>query len=250
MEGLYGELVNLALSLARAKRVKKVLVGLFYTLAEVERTGYGLAYTPKELIEDCCGFAEGALWREPADILVKKYLSSGVLESTVALAVINALLNNRKEILRETTTEDPLSNGKLTLQDEILMIGYIEPIFKKLERKVGRIWLIEREGSQEGLKIITETGKISLAIVTSATLVNKTFHKLVPYLEKIPEVILMGPSTPLAPELFKFTPVTWLSGVVVKEGDLLFRLICEGKGAPVLFKSGALQKVNLKIKRN
>ncbi|MCS7150445.1 MAG: DUF364 domain-containing protein [Caldimicrobium sp.] len=249
MEPIYEGLTNLALSLARAKKVKRVLIGLTFTFAEVERTGCGIAYTPGDILKDCCELYEGSFWREPADLLVKKYLSFDTLESTVALAVINSLLNNRKDIVKDLTEEDPLKIVELSTDDEILMVGHFEPIFKKLERRVGRIWLLEKDDMEEGLKAIKDKGRISLAIVTSATLANKTFHRYIPILERIPEVILMGPSTPIAPEVFKFSPVTWLSGVIIKDGELVFKLICEGKGARALFKAGALQKVNLRIKK-
>jgi uncharacterized protein (DUF4213/DUF364 family) len=44
------------------------------------------------------------------------------------------------------------------------------------------------------------------------------------------EVVMLGPSTPLVPEAFAFTPVTWLSGVVVTSPPDLLRVVSEGGG--------------------
>jgi len=40
-----------------------------------------------------------------------------------------------------------------------------------------------------------------------------------------------------------------LCGSIVKDSELLFRKVCEGKGTPAFFKSGALKKVNIRVKK-
>lgn len=245
---IYQDFVELALSLARGKRVKRMVAGLFYTYAEVERTGAGLAYLEREAIESCCEAGGISYWKQPADLIIKNYLTSHPVESSLALAVMNALFNHRKEVLKDTSS-DPLLEIPLTLEDEVLMIGYFEPIFKRLQGKVKRIRVIEKNEFYGGLKGLRDLKNLSLAIITSATLSNKTFHLYLPYLKEVPEVILMGPSTPLAPEIFQATPITWLSGAIVKDTEMLFRLVCEGKGTPAFFKSGALEKINLRVKQ-
>ncbi len=246
---IYQELVERAISVGRAKRVKRVVLSPFYAFAELERGGSALAYVDKDLLEVCCEATEETYWKKPADLVVKKYLNPVSPETPIALSVINALLNNRKELAKEAIQGDPLSQIELSFEDEILMIGYFEPLMKKLQGKVRKVWIIEKPNPFEGLSKIEDFEKITLAIVTSATLSNKTLHAYFPYLEKIPEVILMGPSTPLAPEVFKYTPITWLSGSLVKDSELLFRLVCEGKGAKSFFKSGVLEKINIKVKK-
>ncbi|MGC9109251.1 MAG: Rossmann-like domain-containing protein [Caldimicrobium sp.] len=247
--GLYEDLVERALSLARGKRVKRVVINPFYAFAEIERGGSGLAFVDREIIQACCEDDSDSYWRKAADLIVKEYLYPASLKSTFSLAVMNAIFNNRKELLKEAIKEDPLDLIELSPEDEILMIGYFEPLMKKLQGRVRKIWVVEKPNPFQDLSRIEDFKKIKVAIITSATLSNKTLHVYFPYLEKIPEVILMGPSTPLSPEVFKYTPITWLSGSLVKESELLFRLVCEGKGAKSFFKSGALEKINLKIEK-
>jgi len=246
--GLYEELVERALSFARAKKIKRLVVSPFYVFSELERGGAGLAYFDREFVNACCEESEEPLWKRPADLIIKRYLNPPTFETPLALSVINAVLNSRKEILKETAS-DPLEVISLSLEDEVLMIGYFEPLVKKLQGKVKKIWVVERPDPFATLSQIENFEKIKFAIVTSATLSNKGLHLYFPYLERIPEVILMGPTTPLDPEVFKFTPITWLSGAIVKDSELLFRLVCEGKGTKSFFKNGALEKINLRVKK-
>ncbi len=246
--GLYEELVDKALSIARGKRIKRVVISPFYAFAEVERVGSGLAYVDRENINNCCEGSNESYWKKPADLIVKKYLNPASIETSFSLAVINALFNSRKDIVKDAEGEDLLNLIEFSPEDEVLIIGYFEPLMKRLQGRVKKIWIIEKPDPFQALARVEDFEKIKIAIITSATLSNKSLHVYFPFLEKIPEVILMGPSTPLFPEVFKYTPVTWLSGSIVKDSELLFRLVCEGKGTKSFFKNGVLEKINLRVK--
>ena len=247
---IYKNLVETSLSLARAKRVKRVCVGVYYTIVEIERGKAGLAYTLLPEAKTCCDIGiELSFWKSPADIIIKGYLSNHPIEVSIGLATINAIFSNKKEFFKNDTLVDVFSEIKLNSSDEILMVGYFEPLLKKLQGKVGKIWIIEKDQEEVNFKISDIKNKIKAAIITSSTLVNKTLHSILKELEGVPEVLLMGPTTPLNPEIFRFTPITWLCGSVVKNSEHLFRLVCEGKGTPAFFKSGSLEKINLRIKK-
>lgn len=246
---IYQNLVEASLSLARAKKIKRICIGIRYTFVEIERGGAGLAYTFLPPVKTCCEIGyELNFWKSSADIVIKSYLSDHTLEASVGLATINALFNNKKDLKKNNFSEDIFSEIKLSNNDEILMIGYSEPMFKKLQGKVGKIWIIEKTQGEPEFKISEIKDKIKAAIITSSTLVNKTLHSILEDLENVPEVLLIGPTTPLNPQVFRFTPITWLCGSIVKNPELLFRLVCEGKGASAFFKSSALEKVNLRVK--
>ncbi len=246
---IYKNLVEISLSLARAKRIKRVCAGIRYTMVEIERGGAGLAYTLLPEAKTCCELGnELNFWKRPADIVIKGYLSNHPLEVSIGLATINAIFANKREFLKSAIFGDVFSEIDLSSKDEILMIGFFEPIFKKLEGKVGKIWVIEKE-EEADLRISNIKDRVKLAIITASTLVNKTLHTILEELRGVPEVLLMGPTTPLNPEIFRFTPITWLCGSKVKDSELLFRMVCEGKSAPSFFKNGALEKVNLRVKK-
>uniref|UniRef100_A0A7V4JR24 DUF364 domain-containing protein n=1 Tax=Thermodesulfobacterium geofontis TaxID=1295609 RepID=A0A7V4JR24_9BACT len=247
---IYKNLVEASLSLARAKRLKRVCVGIYYTMVEIERGGVGLAYTLLPEVKKCCELRnEINFWKSSADVVVKGYLSGNPLETIIGLATINAVFNHKKDFLKDAILGDIFSEIKLNSKEEILMIGYFEPLFKKLEGRVEKIWVIDKPIEETNLKISDISDKIKLAIITASTLANKTLHSVLENLENIPEILLMGPTTPLNPEVFRFTPVTWLCGSIVKDSELLFKMVCEGKGATSFFKSGVLEKINLRVKK-
>jgi uncharacterized protein (DUF4213/DUF364 family) len=57
---------------------------------------------------------------------------------------------------------------------------------------------------------------------------------------------LLGASTPLIPEVFEETSVTFLSGIIITRPLDLLRIISEGGGMP-LFKEN-VRKVNLSLR--
>jgi hypothetical protein len=58
-------------------------------------------------------------------------------------------------------------------------------------------------------------------------------------------VTLLGPSTPLLPEAFADTPVTWLSGIRIENPAQVLRVVSEGGGTRTF--SPYVQKVNLRL---
>lgn len=252
--GIYTELVERALPYARAKKIKRMVIGIHYTMVEVERCGTGLAYTLLPEIKNCCELDDSInFWKLPADIAIKGYLSFNQIESLVGLATINAIFSGRKENLKNAVEGDLFSILKFDYRDEVLMVGRFDPVLRKLQGKVKKVWLLEKEEDITTFSIEEIKDKLKLAIITSSTLVNKTLERILESLYGVPEVALMGPTTPLCPEVFRFTPITWLCGAIVRDPDQLFIKICEGKGTQAFFKANTpkpiLEKINLRVKK-
>ncbi|RKX58283.1 MAG: hypothetical protein DRP29_06900 [Thermodesulfobacteriota bacterium] len=246
---IYQNLVERALPLARAKRIKKICVGINYTIVEIEKGGTGLVYTFRDTERIYELGEEINFWNASADIVIKGYLSHNPIEISVGLATINAIFADKKENLKNAILGDIFSEIKFSPTDEILMIGYFESLFKKLEGRVKKIWVIEKNSENAEFTIKDLANKVNLVLITSSTLINKTLEDILKDVEGVPEVLLIGPATPLNPEIFRFTPVTWLCGIVVKDSETLFKKVCEGKGITAFFKSGAIEKINLRIKK-
>ncbi|HUU80023.1 MAG TPA: DUF364 domain-containing protein, partial [Acidobacteriota bacterium] len=84
-----------------------------------------------------------------------------------------------------------------------------------------------------------------VALITSTTIVNDTVDAMLDAARSCREVVLLGASTPLVPEVFTGTPVTVLSGVVVKRPQEIMRIVSEAGGTR-LFR-GHVTKVNLGV---
>ncbi len=246
--GIYAELVEKALPYARAKKVKRVCVGRCYTFVEVERLGAGLCYTPNFDSDSRCEITEELhFWKKPVDLVIRGYLSGNQIERAVGLAAINAVLNNRKDVAKQVKPGDVLSEISFSPEDEVLMIGYFESVFNRLKGRVRKVWVIPQE--EKSLKVGGLGSNVKVAIITAASLISQSLEEILGEVQGIPQVMLMGPTTPLAPEVFRFTPITWLCGSLVEDAEGLFRRVCEGKGARAFFKAGVLKKVNLEIKK-
>jgi len=84
-------------------------------------------------------------------------------------------------------------------------------------------------------------------LITATTLINGTIDELLAAAKDCREVVLLGPSTPLVPEVFATMPhlVTLLAGVVVTDAEELLRTVAQGGGTRD-FKTSAV-KVNVRV---
>jgi hypothetical protein len=86
-----------------------------------------------------------------------------------------------------------------------------------------------------------------VALVTSTALITDSLDALLEAAAGRREVALLGPSTPLLPEVFAETPVTWLSGIRIESPAKVLRVVSEGGGTRAF--SPYVQKVNLRLPR-
>jgi uncharacterized protein (DUF4213/DUF364 family) len=110
-----------------------------------------------------------------------------------------------------------------------------------VEKNPERLELLSQEDKQKALR------DCDVAIITATTLLNNTLEETVSYLGMPRSVVLMGPSTPLLPEIFRDTPVTHLGGAIVADSEKVLQIISEGGGTPAL--RPYLRFVNLFLKK-
>ncbi|NPA48616.1 MAG: DUF364 domain-containing protein [Thermodesulfobacteria bacterium] len=245
---VYERLLEKALSRGRGRLVEDARIGLGYTAVKLSDGRLGLAYTVLEE-KKTCNLLEPEVYfaNRPADLVARGFLSSNLLEAGVGLATINAILNQpREDFLRE----DPLELISLEPEDRVAMIGYFEPLARKLRGRVAELWVFERTEGRlaEALsetEMFTHLPEATVAIVTAVTLINKTFEEIISLLEGAREIILLGPSTPLEPEVFEGYPVSLLSGVLVKDEGIL-QPVSEAKGMRAF--GPFIEKVSLRLK--
>ncbi len=174
--------------------------------------------------------------------------------SAFALAAVNALarrtelpgLSEQKRCL----PGDLLDVIELRKNDHVGMVGCFYPLVEPIEERVARLSVFER-GSRIGDDLLSEEQaysvlpKCSVALITATTLLNGTIDELLAACAGCREVVLLGPSTPLAPVTFAGLPhrVTLLSGVLVTDSDRLFDVVADGGGTRD-FK-GCVEKVNV-----
>jgi uncharacterized protein (DUF4213/DUF364 family) len=99
--------------------------------------------------------------------------------------------------------------------DTVGMIGNIGPVAKQLKPKAKRMIVFDR-GKPEGVYPEERQEELlpqcDLIVITSSTLLNGTFSRVISYCRQAREVVLTGATTPLYPEAFHGTGVTVLAG--------------------------------------
>jgi hypothetical protein len=236
---------------AGSLKVADLRIGLGYTGVKLDNSATGIAAVLFDALPHGCTVmsAAGSFTGSSAQDLLK-YLIDGKnpLEIAIGLACANALVKPPADSSddREATTYLNLQPG-----EKVAMVGLFAPLVERIhatgailtviEKNPQRLEVLSPEEKQQALK------NCDVAIITATTLLNKTFEETVSALGKPRSVLLLGPSTPLVPEIFRNTPVTHLGGVVVANAAKALQIISEGGGTPAL--RSYLRFVNMILNR-
>ena len=235
---------------AKSIRIGDVRIGLGYTAILTESGSAGVAYTPREELGRGCSMLPGRqplAGRDAAELLA--YLTSGsALERAVGLATANALLGTRE--LGTVFRGDVMDMLGLRSGDRVGMVGYFDPLFSRIESQAASLTIFERSrgwtaGVQPAERAVDVLPSCTVALITSTTLITQSLEPLLEAAGGCRVVALLGPSTPLVPEAFTGTPVTWLSGIVITYPQEVLRVVSEGGGTREF--SPYARKVNLRI---
>ena len=177
-------------------------------------------------------------------------------QSAVGLATANALANRS---IRDGGPGDDARIGgdlldvlELEPQDHVGMVGCFTPLVEGLRRQVHQLSIFERTprlvpGLLPEDQAPEKLSACSVALITATTLMNGTIDALLAATCHCREVVLLGPSTPLVPEVFADPPrrVTILAGAVVTDPERLLQIVSRDGGTRD-FKS-SMAKVNVRV---
>ena len=230
--------------------VMDVRIGLRYTAVLLDNGRMGVAYTFQRDSVGGYGAFKGLrpLAGRRASELLAMFDSADKIESAVALATSNALSNTLKE---DFLKGDTLEHLDLHPDDRVGMVGYFAPLIPNLKNKTSSLMVFEQKEllADEVLpeeEIYKQLPKCKVAFITATSILNHTIDAILDAARSCREVIVLGSSTPLIPEVFKETPVSVLSGVVVTRPEDMLRIVSEGGGMR-LFKHN-IQKVNVRLR--
>jgi len=225
-------------SSAKDHRIADLRIGLSYVGIKLDNGAAGLAAVlPESAVRGCTVLKEAGTYAGSPVVEALKYLVDGknALLRAIGVATANALVLPRKG-----DNEDREATTLLNLQpgEKVAMVGLFSPLVERIrstgaaltivEKNPERLDLLSPEDKQKSLK------DCDVAIITATTLLNNTFEETINLLGTPRSVVLMGPSTPLVPEIFHDTPVTHLGGAVVADSAKALQIISEGGGTPAL----------------
>ena len=234
---------------AQGIKVRDVRIGLGYTAVLLDNGQAGLAFTFNDSMKKGCTIFTGLypLAGRDASELLTFLSSSDKIEMAVALATANALANTMRDDLLEG---DILEYIHITNQDRVGMVGFFSPLLPRLKKKTSSIFIFEQIKERQGDLLPEEEvhellPQCQVALITSTSILNHTVENILDAARYCREVALLGASTPLVPEAFTDTPVTFLSGVVVTRPQEILRIVSEGGGMRFFKKN--IKKVNISL---
>jgi uncharacterized protein (DUF4213/DUF364 family) len=212
--------------------LKRVQVGLIYSVVELSNLATGVAYTfPKG--ERCgVGGSLKPLAGKKASEIVTFLAGSDLVLSSIALATINAILATDPLPLG-SEAGDVLEKLDIRQGDRICMVGCFLPVMEGLRKKqvtVTAVDEIPKPGSRPAEEVDSLLPHSQVAIITATSIINNTLDHLLQLAQSCREVALLGPSTPLLRESFIDTPVTCLSGIRILDTAGVLQIVSEGGG--------------------
>lgn len=177
--------------------------------------------------------AAGELHRWAPLQLAELLRSDSPPEGAIGLAAANALLGPTASSLRDVKAVEVLrerGRGK-----KVAMIGRF-PFADRLREDCDQLWIFERglnrrseDFGEESMEQLLPQAEV--VAVTATTLLNRTLPTVLGCVRPDAFVMLLGPSTPLTPVLFRFG-FDILCGTVVDDPDAVIHAVEQGAVTP------------------
>lgn len=244
------KILDIASDNASNIKVKDVRIGLGYTAVLLENNRVGLAYTMHEDFKEGCSIFHGSLplAGNNALELLCFLMSDQSIRIALGLATANALMNYQQQGMN---TGDIIQHIDIRSTDQVGLVGLFTPLIAPLKDKAASLKIFEINPKRQTEEILPiqymkdKLPKCHVVIITSTSLLNHTIDDLLIMTKGCREVIMLGPSTPLIPEVFKDTPVSCLSGVIVVNTHEILRIVSEGGGMRDFHNT--IKKVNIRL---
>ncbi|MBL7068008.1 MAG: DUF364 domain-containing protein [Candidatus Marinimicrobia bacterium] len=223
---------------ANNRLVSDVRLGLKYIAVQLDDGTCGVAYRFRKDVQcdDISLPDKGLLAGRNAGELLSWLSAESSLQRSIGLAVANSLASSDQQKYSKKWKRldgDILSVIEIMSGERVAMIGYFKPIAEKIRERCS-LEIYENDTSKardliESAFAANGLNRCDIALITSTSIINGTIDHLLDSAINCREVVMLGPSTPLIPEVFHETPVTLLSGVVVTDSNIM-RVVSEGGG--------------------
>jgi uncharacterized protein (DUF4213/DUF364 family) len=218
---------------AQHRVVEDVRIGLGYTAVLLDDGACGLAYTFRDEADECCTVLQqaGTVAGRAAQEVAAWANALDAVTAAVGVATLNALIEPPAGAL-EADARELIRIGP---NDVVGMVGYFGPLINFLRERTARLHIFERRSATDPDVHPAWTTPMLLpecdvVVITSASLVTRALDGLLELAVKARELVLLGPSTPMVPQVFAKRHVTLLSGVHVVDSARLLRAVSEGGG--------------------
>ena len=211
--------------------VREVRIGAFWTAVVLEDGHCGLASALRGDDHHHHGQnpvrGAGHLHERSAWELAELARSDSLLEASIGLAAINALLDVDEEACVEMNAEQVIleqGTGK-----DVVVVGHF-PFIPRVREAARQLWVLEKRPGEGDLpaeaapKVIPQADVVA---ITGTSLINHTFEELIKLCRPGAFVLVLGPTTPLSPVLFDHG-VDVISGTLVTDPETVLQYVSQG----------------------
>ena len=237
---LNNRLYDVFIDRAKKTEIEILSLGLGYTAVTTRGGGIGLAYTYFGDKKNCMVLNQDIDYEgQPAAGLLEKIKSENTVERSMALALINAL-NHKSALNLPQDDDNTVMFEKFKIQKgcRLAMVGYFPPFVRKFETRGVALEILDisrglgrKEDFYDKLKTWAQ-----VLLLTSTSILNNSTEEILAHAGQNVRTIMLGPSTPLVEDIFKFLPVHMLAGTVPVDKEKTLKAIRHGMGTPVLHK--------------
>lgn len=229
-------------------KVEEFVLGLGYSGVRLSTGNVGVCYTPKEIVTGCCNISDraGSIAGSSALQILELSKSLDLSEAVLGVATINALshyLIERKRVSYEIWEDsNVLEAVKLQKKDVAVMVGFIKPLMKDIEKKVSKLFILDRDSSRWGPNCLPDSAadvllpKANVVIITGSAIINHTIDHLLNLSRKARQIAIAGPTASMLPDPFFKRGVTAMGGIKIVNPDKAMQVLAEGGGVHQLKK--------------
>ncbi len=212
--------------------VKNVLIGVHWTLVTSKHSGLG-----STLVN--CGPHGHSHMRDVGNLLGKTAQelagwleSDNLLEASVGIAALNSLIDVDESRLRLDVNASEVI-GEKSKGKNLVIVGHF-PFASRMKGIARNLWVIEKnpygddfpeEAAQDFIP------QADVVAITGTAIINHTIDGLLSLCRPETMVMILGPSTPLLPQLYDHG-ITYLSGSRIVDAEAACRTIQQGASFP------------------
>jgi hypothetical protein len=226
------ELADYACARAGERKISDIRIGVGYTGVLLDDGSCGVSYTFRNDLGPRCGVIEnaGTLTGMRAGDAAEWSMDINLAKASVGIATINAILRNT---LKGYSAVNAIDEMRISKGDTVGMVGYFHPVVSRFSG-IARFYVFDRNLTAPEIypdwseNILLP--QCDVVIITGTTLINKTIDHVLSLCKKAREIVLMGSSVCMVPEVFRQHGITVLAGSKITDAQKTLAIISQGGG--------------------
>lgn len=244
---LVNDIIDFLRERAKKREILDIRVGLCLTAVKLDSGECGLASTLVRLLPHPLPHLKLERLYGNSIKCLQLAASDNLLMSAIGMATVNAL-SSCDNVSFEGNVSRFLDINE---NDTVGMIGLFSPLIPEIRKKTKGLYIFEHypvDGLTEYKPDWAEPlllPKCDVAIISGTTFINKTIDGILPLCYKARTVAVIGPTTPMLPDVLKDRGITLLSGMEVTDTQNLLKAVSLGANTQGIRKW--VRKINIKL---